>query len=288
MTLPIPPIILALALALLLAAPFAFLAGRRGGHHRGMPGWVGFWVFFAGLLVILSRAALWISFPVLGVLMFVALREYFFLTPVRPQDRWAILATYLSIPCALAPAFTDNLALFVAVVPVALLLVLPVLLAFGPRQPGLLDSVGRVLLGALVFVFAAAHLGLMAHQPDGRLELFAILVLFGELPQRVAGRPRPGKELRRPAIGVALALLVCAGIGWWLGPLGAVTREQGVVAGALVALAVTAGALVADAIAQDLGLGAASSRFGRGAFLDRAIPALYAAPVCYHYFRYFL
>jgi phosphatidate cytidylyltransferase len=288
MTLPIPPIILALALALLLATPFAFLASRRGGRHRGMPGWIGFWVFFAGLLVVLSRAGLWISFPVLGVLMFVALREYFSLTPVRPQDRWAILATYLSIPCALAPAATDNLPLFVAVVPVGLLLVLPMLLALGPRQPGLLDAVGRVLLGALVFVFCAAHFGLMAHQQQGRLELFAILVLLAELPQRIAGRPLRGKGALLPAIGVAVALLVCSGIGWWLGPLAMVTRFQGLTAGALVALAVTAGALVADAVAQDLGLAAASSRFGRGAFLDRAIPALYAAPVCYHYFRYFL
>ena len=286
MALPIPPIILALALALLLAAPFAFLAGRRGGRYRGMPGWVGFWVFFSGLLVILSRAEFWISFPVLGVLMFVSLREYFFLAPVRPQDRWAILATYLSIPCALIPAVGDDLALFVMVIPVGLLLLLPMLLSYGPRQPGLLDSVGRVLLGALVFVFAAAHLGLMAHQPRGRLELFAILVLFAELPQRVAGRPRPGQEVLRPAIGVALALLACTGIGWWLGPLGAVTRVQGLTAGVLVALAVTAGSLVADAVAQELGLAGSSSRFGRGAFLDRAIPALYAAPVFYHYFRY--
>jgi phosphatidate cytidylyltransferase len=288
MTFPIPPIILALALALLLAAPFAFLAGRRGGRHRGMPGWVGFWVFFSGLLVLLSRAVPWISFPVLGALMFVAIREYFSLTPVRPQDRWAILASYLSIPCALAPAFADNLPLFVAIVPVGVLLLLPVLIASGPRQAGLLDSLGRVLLGALVFVFAAAHLGLMAHQPRGRLELFAILVLFAELLQRVAGRPRPGGERLRPALGVALALAIDAGIGWWLGPLADVPRWQALVAGVIVALAVTAGALVADALAQDLELGAASSRFGRGAFLDRAIPALYAAPVCYHYFRYFL
>jgi hypothetical protein len=101
----------------------------------------------------------------------------------------------------------------------------------------------------------------MAHQPHGRLELFAILVLFAELPQRVAGRPRSGQEVLRPAIGVALALLVCTGIGWWLGPLGAVTRLQGLTAGVLVALAITAGALVADGVAQDLGLGGASSRF---------------------------
>ncbi len=287
MNLPIPPIILALALALLLAAPFAFLAGRRGGRFRGMPGWVGFWVFFSALLVILSRAEIWISFPVLGVLMFVALRQYFFLAPVRPQDRWAILATYLSIPCALLPAVSDDLSLFVAVVPVVLLLLYPVLLTIGPRQPGLLDSVGRVLLGALVFLVAGTHLGLMAHQPRGQLELFAILVLFAELPQRVAGRPRPGGEAFRSTIGVALALAICTGVGWWLGPLGAVARRQGLAAGALVAIAVTAGSRVADALANDLGLDAASSRFGRGAFLDRAIPALYAAPVFYHYLRYF-
>ena len=41
--------------------------------------------------------------------------------------------------------------------------------------------------------------------------------------------------------------------------------------------------LLANATADELGLDAAAKRFGRGAFLDRAIPALFAAPVYFFY-----
>src|SRR5262245_61339443 len=154
MRLAIPPIIPALALALLLAAPFSFLVGRRGGRHRSLPGWVGFWVFLGGLLVALARADRRFSFPLLGILMFMGLKQYFFVTPLRPQDRWAILVAYLSIPLTLWPAYRGNPDdFFVAVI--ALLLLLPFLVAMVTQQGGFLDSAGRVLVGALVFVVSA-------------------------------------------------------------------------------------------------------------------------------------
>ena len=53
----------------------------------------------------------------------------------------------------------------------------------------------------------------------------------------------------------------------------------------VLALATAAGALVAKAIADDLDVNAAQSVVGRAAFLDRTIPAIYAAPVVYHYLR---
>ncbi len=288
MPFPVPMIILALAMSLLLAAAFAFIVGRRGGRWRELPGWVGFWVFFGAVLVCLSRADPWMSFPLLALVMFFALKEYFHLAAVRPQDRWAILASYVAIPVSLYPAFMDSYGLFSALVPVGLMFLLPALLSASTRQSGLLDAMGRLLLGALVFVFGAAHLGLMAHQPRGRLELFAILVLAAELPQRIAGRFRLGAPVLRPAAGVAVALALCAAVGWWLGTPGAMTPLHGSIAGLLVAVAVTAGALVAEAVSQDLGLAASAGRMGRGAFLDRSIPALYAAPLYFHYLKYFV
>lgn len=282
---PVPPIVLALALALVLAAPFSFLAGRRGGRYRTLPGWVGFWTFFAGLLVCLSRADRWISFPILALFLFAALKKYFFVAPVRPQDRWAILATYISIPYALFPAFVDSYDLFLLLVPVALFFFLPIVLAVAPRQAGLLDSMGRIQLGVLVFVFGAAHLGMMVHLPPGRLELFGITALLAELPQRLAGRLRPGEDLLRPLSGVlvGIGLGVCAGA--YFGRFAAITTWQGGVAGLLVALTATGGGLVVDAVAHDLELGPLASRVGRGGFLDRAVPAVYAAPVFYHYLK---
>src|SRR5262245_31716546 len=280
MRLAIPPIILASALALLLAAPFSFLVGRRGGRHRSLPGWVGFWVFLGGLLVALARADRRFSFPLLGILMFMGLKQYFFVTPLRPQDRWAILVAYLSIPYSLWPAFRGSYDAFLVAV-TGLLLLIPFLLAMATQQGGFFDSTGRVLLGALVFVLCAAHLGVMADDPTGRLELFGILALLSDLPQRMAGRLRSTGIPARTIGGVAAGAATGAALGAALARFAAITPGTGAILGLVVALAVAMGARVADAVAEDLDMSPSAPIVGRRAFLDRTIPALYAAPFFY-------
>lgn len=283
----IPEIDLALGLALLVSFLFAVLTGRRGGRFRGLPGWAGFWLGFSALLVCLSRAPRWASFPLLALLMFATLRAYFFLAPVRPADRWAIISSYVAIPLVLYPAYIGSNDMFLATVPVSLFLLMPLMLALGPRREGLLDAMGRTLLGVLLFIFCTAHLGLLAHEPTGLPELFAVLVLAAELVQRLIGRLRPGEGRLRASLGILASAVATAALGFRLGPLTGLTEEDGARAGVLVALAVTAGSIVIDAVAHELDPRSSTARLGRGAFLDRMIPAVYAAPVFYHYLSYF-
>ena len=281
----IPTLVIALLAALAVVTPYALFMGRRGGRYRALPGWIGAWAQFAVLLVALSRLAPQISFPILGVVMFIGLKQFYFLTPLRPQDRWAIFTTYVAVPLALWPAWAGSFDLLSAATGIGLFLLIPILLAVVPRQPGLLDALGRVLLGVIVFVFCASHLGLMTHQPAGRLELFGIVGLFADLPQRLTGRIRPGEERVRPFLGLAVSLVLAAGLGAIFGPKAGTTALHGGIAGALTALAMAGGSLVADAVAQDLSRTASDAMLGRGAFLDRTLPALFAAPVFYHYLQ---
>ena len=283
----IPPMLLALAMAVLVCAAISLPVSSRGGRFRTLPGWTAFWVVFGLLLVCLGRAPLAVSLPVLGLAMFGALREYFFLAPVRPPDRWAILFAYLTIPASLWPVGTGSYGMFLAGLLLYLFLVLPVILSLTRPHAGLLDSVGRVLLGLLVFVFCTAHLGWMAHQPAGRLELFGVLVLASELPQRLVGRVRAGEPLGRPLIAIAVAVTLAAALGVWLGRSLALPPVHAAVAGVLVAVAVAGGRIVTDAVAEDLSLDPITSRTGRGALLDRAMPAVYAAPLFFHYLQHF-
>src|SRR5215831_8240580 len=147
----IPTLDTALAASLILISPFALVMGRRGGRYRALPGWLGAWVQFAGLLVLLSRVPKPYAFPVLGIAMFIALKQYFFLTPLRPQDRWGIFATYVAVPSALWPAWVGSFEQLSAASGIGLFLPIPILLSVTPRQPGLLDALGRVLLGVIVF-----------------------------------------------------------------------------------------------------------------------------------------
>jgi len=127
----IPRIDAALAVAVALTGLAALIWGRRGGRFRELPGWSAFWLLFGLLLVCLSRLAPWVSFVLLAMWMFAALRSYFFVAPVRPRDRYAILATYLSVPFALWPAFLGSDDMFLATVPVTLFLFIPVFLSIG-------------------------------------------------------------------------------------------------------------------------------------------------------------
>ncbi len=285
----IPRLDLVLALAVAVSGLFSFGWRRRGGRFRELPGWAGFWTLAAIVLISLSHAPKPLSFSLLAALMFAALRTYFFIAPVRPRDRYAILASYLSIPFALWPAFIGSEGLFLAIVPVTLFLVIPVFLAIGPPQQGMLDSMGRTLLGVLLFVFCLAHLGLLAHyELVGVLELFGILVLAAELPQRLAGRFRMGSGWWvKPTIGIPISLVLAVGLGWLLGPSCGLDAEDAARAGLLVFGAVTMGALVNEAVSEDLALTSPSARRGRGALLDRIVPAAYAAPVYFHYLNYF-
>jgi len=281
----IPRLVLVLAAALVVIAPVAILAGRKGGRYRALPGWVAAWAQFAVLIVILSRLSPKISLPLLGIVMFFALKQYFFLTPLRPQDRWAIFLVYLFIPLALWLAWVGSFTLLSGATVIGLFLLIPVLLSVAPRQPGLLDALGRVLLGVLAFVLCAAHFGLMTHLPAGSLELFGVCALLADLCQRLSGRMRPGEELGRPVLGVVAGAAAAAAAGAWLAPLASATPAHGAVAGALIALATAGGSLVSDAVAHDLMRTQSDAILGRAAFLDRTFPAIYAAPVFYHYLQ---
>jgi phosphatidate cytidylyltransferase len=284
----LPTTDLALALALLVVTAIALPMSRRGGRFRGLPGWVGFWVGFAAILLCLTHAPRWISFPMLALLMFAALRTYFYVAPVRARDRYAVLAAYLAIPIALWPAYVGSREGFLATVPVALFLFIPVFLALGPAQEGMLDSMGRTLLGVVFFVFCTAHIGLLVNLPNPELpELFGVLVLGAELPRRLGGNFRRGGGWLTPGIGLLTGLVLSAALGYWLGPTCGLVDEDGARAGFLVAVAVNLGAPVSHAVARDLAISASSSAVGRGAVLGRTVPAVYAAPVFFHYLNYF-
>ena len=283
----IPPIDLAFAFALLLAVPFSILASRRGGRFRALPGWSGFWVFFAILLGTLSRGGKAWGFLLLAALMFVGIKQFFFLAPVRPYDRWALFTANLAIPLALWPAYSGKEYLYMVVVPLGLTMTLPVILAMGRGHEGLLDSMGRLLLGVAVFIFGMSHLGLMVHRPEGWLEMFGVLALVADLVQRLAGRLHPGgDEVRRGIAGFVTSAAICGALGYGLGIYGGTTERHGAIAGLVVACGIAAGARVAEAVADELEITTPSAIHGRYAFLDRALPAIWAAPFYYHYLRY--
>ncbi len=281
----LPAIDWGLGAALSIAFIVALVTRRRGGRFRGLLGWAGVLLFFAAVLVRLAKLPAWFSLTLLGLLMYAGLRTYFFVVPVRARDRYAILAAYLAIPVALWPGYAASDDVFLATVPIVLFLLFPLLLAVGQAQEGMLDSLGRLFIGVLLFVFCAAHLGLLARSP--RAELFGVFVLAAELPQRLAGRPGSGGGWARSAAGIGAGAVLAIALGFWLGPLCGLVAADAARAGLLVVAGVTMGGVVTAAMLRDLTL-SAQARHGRASFLDRVVPPIYAAPFFFHYLNHFV
>lgn len=274
-----------LAVAIAAVGLVSLALRSRGGRFRALPMWAGFWIWFGLLLIVLTVVPRWASLPLLAAVMFASLRTYFFVAPMRLKDRYAVLLAYAAIPLVLWPVYLGNADLFLNVVPVLLFLVFPAILSVGTDHSGLLDSMGRGMLGVLFFLYCGAYLGLMAEQPRGTLELFGILVLSSELPQRLAGGRRPGRFVGRLFLGlfvgaaVGYVLARRAGVGEWVG----LNANQVALGAAFVSVAVTAAHLVTNAIADDLEINSPSTLMGRGLFLGRIVPAVYAAPFFYYF-----
>ncbi len=285
MGLPVPDSIVFLAVAVTVVGFISLAVRGRGGRFRLLPMWAGFWIGFGLLLMVLSVAPRWASMPLLAAVMFAALRTYFFVAPLRLKDRYAVLLAYAVIPLILWPVYLGKTELFFDVVPVSLFLVFPAILSIGSDHSGLLDSMGRGMLGVLFFLYCGAYLGLMTQLAPGTLELFGILVLTGELPQRMAGGRKPGRFLSRLFLGVFFAgtvgylLARHAGVGDWVG----LNANQVALGGAFISMAVTAAHLVTNGIADDLEMNSPSTLMGRGMFLGRIVPAVYAAPFFYYF-----
>ena len=283
----IPLLTAALGAAVLICGLFAAAFAPRGGRYRMLPGWAFSWLLFGLVLLALTYLPRSYSFPLLGLLMFVSLRDYYFVAPVRPRDRYVILASYLAIPVALITAARQDADTFLATIPITLFLVIPAFLAVGRTEAGLLDSVGRSLLGVVFFVFCTAHLALFVGKSQGLLELFGVLVLAADLPQRIGGPYSPGRPVGRTIFGLFIGLLAATGLGYVLGPEAGLSDDDGLRAGFFVWLAVAVGASVSVAVARDLDLKATVGGLSRGAFLDRMVPAVYAAPMMFHYIDHF-
>ena len=284
----VPGITWALVGTVLLVLLIALAFSRRGGQFRRLPGWAGFWVAFAAVLILLAEGPRWLSFPLLAAVMYASLRDYFFVAPVRPRDRYVILAGYLIIPIALYPAYYQSVDVFLAVVPTSLVLFFPAFLSIGRKEKGMLDSAGRSLLGVVFFVFCMAHLALFVGTRPGLLELFGVLVLAAETPQRILGSFQPKRApWATPALAVIIGFLLASAAGFLLGPWAGLIEEDGFRAGLFVAVAVTLGGGVSRAVARDLEVGQPRIR-SRAAVLDHVVPAVYAAPVLFHYVNQFV
>jgi len=244
------------------------------------------WIFtliFAVSETFSFEIAIWI----LAFLCFMALREYFTLVDIRLQDRWGILGAYLSIPFMIIFIQFDYYGIFIISIPVYAFLGIPFLVTLGGKEiKGTLLSIGIIDLGLFLLVYCVGHIGYLL--------LFStwwaiMLVLNVAICDLIAILLKKSKDHRwrnvliHYFVSAPIIVIFTLAISYWT----KIPWLHCIFLGLLIPALVAIGRHTIRYIEKDIGISSDQLRPGRGQVIDNLRSLLYAAPVVFHYLRFF-
>lgn len=229
MTLRMPePLFVALGLAVALLVAATIGASVSSGSRRPLRDaevrlrlrmW---WFIVAGFFLALVFDYR-LSVVALGLVSFVAFKEFLTLAPTRRADSKVLLWAYLAIPVQYFWAGSGVYGLFSMFIPVYVFLLLPIRMALIGETHGFLRSVGVIHWGLMTTVFCVSHLAFMLALPDlpglkhsgvSLLSYLVVLVQINDTVHYVVNRRfgkhvvlasvRPGLSVEGMVAGIAL------------------------------------------------------------------------------------
>jgi phosphatidate cytidylyltransferase len=263
--------------------------------------WVGSVVFWLA----------WVSGPLgatlaFGLFSFFALREFITLVKTRPGDhRSLLLAFFAALPVQYLLVGTRAFDLFTVFVPVYVFLAIPVASALAGDPERFLERNAKIQWGIMVCVYGLSHApALLLLQLPGYADRGAFLLFFlvmvtagAQIAQELASRWLRRRPMARRIdrsfswrawlIGLLFAAAVGAAL-FWITP---VNPWRAAVMAAVAGGCGTLGDLVMRALKKDAGVrfwGNRSSVTGAVGLLDRVAPLCFAAPVFFHFVRWYL
>ena len=262
--------------------------------------WIMAAVFF-GAIVVSNR----LSLAFFALMSFWAMKEYVTLLKTRPADHHALVLTFLAVPIQYLWIGLDPpwYGMFIIFIPVYMLLSLPVRMVLSKETKGFVESASQIQWGLMIFVFGLSHMAFLLTLPgigdtsaNGRtLVLFLVFVVeMSDVLQYIWGKTfgrhkiiptvSPNKTWEGFAGGVATAMLMSLAIRF-LTPF---SIRETLLISLLITVAGFFGGAVMSAVKRDFGVKDFGSVIpGHGGMLDRVDSLCYAAPVFFHYVRYF-
>jgi phosphatidate cytidylyltransferase len=262
--------------------------------------WIMAAVFF-GAIVVSNQ----ISLVFFALLSFWAMKEYVTLLKTRPADHHALVLTFLAVPIqylwiALDPPWYG---MFIIFIPVYMLLSLPVRMVLAKETKGFVESASQIQWGLMIFVFGLSHMAFLLTLPtigettaNGRtLVLFLVFVVeMSDVLQYIWGKTMgrhkiiptvsPNKTWEGFVGGIASAMLLSLAIRF-LTPF---SIGETLMVSLFITVAGFFGGAVMSAVKRDFGVKDFGSVIpGHGGMLDRVDSLCYAAPIFFHYVRYF-
>ena len=262
------------------------------------------WALFTILAAafIIGRPATVILF---GLISFWALREFITLTPTRPGDhRTLFWVFFVFTPVQFILVGLGMYELYSILIPVYAFLFIPVRIAMSGDHKRFLERSAKTMTGLLICVYCLSYAPALLTLPlpdeyaGSNIGLLFFLVLMAQLSDALqyAWAQLPSKHVIVPTIsptktwegflgGTASATLLGAALSfvtpfpYWLAALMSL----------VIAVMGFAGSLTMSAIKRDRGVKDYGTLVeGHGGVLDRVDSLCFAAPVFFHFTRYFL
>jgi phosphatidate cytidylyltransferase len=232
-----------------------------------------------------------------------ALREFITLTPTRPGDHLPLVVCfYVLLPVQYWLIGTNWYNLFAIFLPVYGFLLLPVLTAISGDTEVFLERVTKIQWGVMITVYCISYapalllLDLPGYRGQSLLLLIYLLLVvqisdvlqyvFGKLfgRHKIAPNVSPSKTVEGFVGGGGSAVAIGAAL-WWVTPF---TPLQAAGMSTVIVLAGFLGGLALSAVKRSLGAKDWGSMIeGHGGMLDRLDSVSFAAPVFFHFTRYF-
>ena len=258
------------------------------------------WWYIVGGFAIALFLERWIAVVALGLVSFVAFKEFLTLAPTRRADAKVLLWAYLAIPIQYSLAGGSHYGMFNVFIPVYVFLLLPIRMVLIGETRGFLRSVGMIHWGLMTTVFCISHLAFIVALPDleghrnsGPGLLFFLIVLtqlndtvhyivnhrFGR--HTILASVRPGLSVEGLVAGLTITSLAGVAIAPLFTPFDA---SEAFVAGMIIAALGFIGFAATAAVERDLGV-SESGHFlpGRGGLLERLDSLMFSAPLFFQF-----
>ncbi|MHC5224729.1 phosphatidate cytidylyltransferase [Ignatzschineria sp. LJL83] len=267
-------------------------------------------------LMLRTRSWWWMIIIILGALYFgaktttilfafisfLALKEFYSITPLRAVDRRLVFWAYLAIPLQYYFAYIQWYGMFIIFIPVYMFLFLPLRSVIIGETTGFIRANAIIQWSLMLCVFAFSHIAYLANIDrvnvnagfSGLVIYLLFMTQFNDVSQYVSGKCF-GKRKIIPKVspnktwgGFIGGFIVTTILSAFLAPyLTILTMTQGIFAGMIIAVSGFIGDVVLSSVKRDLQIKDSGTLIpGHGGILDRVDSLIYATPVFFHYFYY--
>lgn len=260
--------------------------------------WVVMGVFLLAILYSVKLLIIYIWF-----IAFLALKEFFSMTPTRRADRRVLFCAYLSLPVQFILILLERRIAFNLFAPIHVFLILPMVMVMVGEARGFLRAWSTMGWAIISTVYSLGHLAYLLVLPGAGTStmvettagpgLFLFLVVLAQLShavQFVFGKlfPAPRFSLKvsktRNWASLLGSLLIIPPLAWLLAPqITPFTPLEALAMGVIIAASAFIGYIILSAIKTDLQIKDRGTMTpGHGGVLNRIDTLIYTAPLFFY------